>query len=131
MSPSSHLRPLLWGALTILLLGGLYWAFKASMGGHEPTAAHTLVFHLSVSAPRPGEESPVFKAMQGDTVVFIIRSDRPGEVHIHIYEKKIALKPGSDVILTFTANSAGLFPVHLHDPDGSMRHLGLLEVQPK
>jgi plastocyanin len=89
------------------------------------------VFHLSVSAPAADTESPVLKVTQGDTVTFVIRSDRPGEVHVHIYEKRVTLKPGGEVTLTFTATAVGLFPVHLHDPDGSMSHLAMLEVRPK
>lgn len=130
MNLPGYSRLLLWIALTILL-SGLYWASKSTLGSREPSAVHSRVFNLSVSAPHPGEESPVFKARQGDTVTLVIRSDRPGEVHVHIYEKQIMLKPGGEVTLTFTATAAGLFPVHLHDPDGTMTHLAMVEVQPK
>jgi hypothetical protein len=101
------------------------------MGSHETTGPHTRVFHLSVSVVRAAAEAPVFKATQGDSVTFVIRSDRAGEVHVHVYEQKVSLKAGGEVTLTFTATSAGVFPVHLHDPDGSMSHLAMLEVDPK
>jgi hypothetical protein len=76
-------------------------------------------------------DSPVFRATEGDTITLVIRSDQPGEVHVHGYEKKIVLAPSGEVQLTFVAADPGTFPIHLHDSDGSMHHLAMLEVQPK
>lgn len=124
-------RQSLWAALAILLLSILYWSLKASLGGHERGGWHSRTYMLSISVPRLGEEPTVFKAMQGDTVTLMIRSDRPGEVHIHGYEKRVVLEPGVEVSLSFRATDAGLFAIHLHDPDGSMHGLAILEVQPR
>lgn len=130
---------ILWVALAILLLGALYFGLYASLGGRDASGQHSRIYRLSVSAVRPGEELPVFKATQGDTVTLLISSDRPGEAHVHGYEKKIVLEPGGDVALILIAETAGLYPVHLHErlnlhePDGPIlhRHLAALEVQPK
>lgn len=81
----------------------------------------------------------MFKVTQGDTVTLVVGSDRPGEAHVHGYDKRIALNPGSEVTLTFIAKDAGLYPLHLHerldsrDPDSPVlhRHLAAIEVQPK
>jgi hypothetical protein len=124
------LKRLVIAALTILLLGALYWGVKSTMkGGHERTGPHIRVFHLMVS--NSVHESPVFVVSQGDTVTLVIRSDRAGEVHVHLYEKKVTLKPEGEVTLTFSATDAGMFPVHLHDADGTMTHLAMLEVHPQ
>jgi hypothetical protein len=54
------------------------------------------------------------------TVTLMIRCNRRGEVYVHVYERKVVLVPGGEVKLTFVATDAGTFPIHLHDPDGSM-----------
>jgi hypothetical protein len=122
---------IVWVTFTGLLLGGLYWGLKTSMDGHHVGGQQFLTYQLSISSPSPGNELPVFKVTQGDTVSLRIRSDRSGEVHVHGYERKVVLNPDGEVALTFLANNTGVFPVHLHDPDGSMHSLGTLDVQPK
>lgn len=124
-------RPILWVGVTAVLLGGLYFALKSSLGEHEQRGVHTRVYRLSIPGSPPPEEAPVFKVLQGDIVTLVIRSARAGELHVHGYEKKVVLQPGAEVSLTFTATQPGVFPVHLHDPDGSMRRLAMLEVQPR
>ena len=65
-------------------------------------------------------------------MTLIIRSDKVAEVHVHGNEDtKVDLSPGREVTLTFVAADVGRFPVHIHDPDGSMYPLGMLEVQPR
>jgi hypothetical protein len=89
------------------------------------------VFNLAITEPRLGETYPKFKVSYGDQVTLKIESDRVGSVHLHGYEKAIDVGPDAEVRLTFIANAAGAFPIHFHNPDGSMRHLATLEVQPK
>lgn len=123
---------ILWVVLSMLVLGSLYWGLRISLSGHEVSTAESRTYQISISAARPGEEFPVFKVTQGDIVTLLIHSDRPGEVHVHAYDEKIStLKPGGEVRMTFAAKDVGRFPVHLHDPDGSMRYLATLEVQPR
>lgn len=120
-----------WIAFAILVLGGLYWGLQASLGGREAGVAQSRTYRVSISTPRAGDALPIFRATQGDTVTLVISSDRPGETHVHGYEEKMALRPGGQVTLTFTAAAAGRFPLHLHAPDSSMHHLATLEVQPQ
>ena len=132
MNGKRHSHGLLWAALAVLLLVGLYWGLKASLGVHESAGVQSRIYHLSVKNTDTVGDAPVFQAGQGDTLTFVIHSDRPGELHVHAYEEeKIELKPGGEVRLTFLAKGAGRFAIHLHDPDGSMHHLAILEVQPR
>ena len=126
-----RLRPILWATATLLLLAAPYFALKFLLDEPAPPSAHTQVYRLWVPAPRPSTDAPVLRALQGDTVTLVIRSNQAGEVHVHGYEKKVVLQPGSEVRLSFAATRAGAFPVHFHDADGSMRHLAMLEVQPR
>ena len=124
-----HYRAVLWTTLFALVLAGLYWGSKASLSARHAGGARSRTYQLSIP---PTAQSPVFEAAQGDAVTFVIRSDRAGELYVHAFEEKaIALKPGGEVRLTFVAKDAGGFPLHLHDPDGSMHHIAMLEVQPK
>jgi len=130
------MRAILWAAVAAAVLGSLYFALKASLGGHEHAQGHETAaprhwaFRLTIAEPLAGEPPPVFKARQGDTITLIVRSDRPGELHVHGIEKVVTLNPQGAVKLTFVARDAGGFPLHLHSPDGTMRHLALLEVDP-
>lgn len=119
-------------ALIVLLLGILYWGLKTSFTAPDTGGVRAHVYRLSVSTGSPTEMLPVFTARQGDTVTLVVRSDRIAEVHVHGDEERtVALRPGRETTLTFMVRNAGRFPVHVHDPDGSMFPLGMLEVQPR
>jgi hypothetical protein len=117
--------------VTVFLLGVLYFTLSKSMSRHDSIAPRSVTFRLSVSEARVGENPPTFEAMQGDTVTLLITSDRPGRAHVHGYEKGINLVPSGEVTLTFSANYAGRFQIHLHDPNGPMRPLATLLIRPK
>src|SRR6267154_4416995 len=111
MHPRLHI--VLSSAVAIVLFGGIYWGSRAWLG-ERTRSAQVLTYSLLLStSPRRGAQSPVFEARQGDTVTFVVRSDMPGEVHVHGVEKKIVLQPGGVVKLTFRADRVGVFPVHL------------------
>jgi hypothetical protein len=128
-----------WVAFTSLLLGVLYFGLHTFLGGRKVSGAHSHTYRLSISVPRPGQEFPVFKAAQGDTVTILISSDRAGQVHVHGYGETIDLTPGGEVTLMFSAQKPGFYPLHLHErlhfdePAGPIlhRHLAALEVQPQ
>jgi len=131
VAPRRLVYTILWAGLTTVLLWGLYSSLKSSLGQHEkgPPGSHT--YSLSISASHLGETPPVLSASQGDTVHLTVSSDRAGELHVHGYEKSIKLRPAGKVTLTFVAQDVGSFPVHLHERDGLMLQLAVLEVQPR
>jgi hypothetical protein len=124
------------GVLTVVMvgvagLGGLYWNMGSSSRVAANHVAEARVFHVVVpdSLPLPG--TPIFKARQGDSVTLVVRSSRAGELHVHGYERAVALERNEEVRWTFGADAAGIYPLHLHDPSGRMYALGLLEVDPR
>jgi hypothetical protein len=132
-------RVILSAAIVAVLLCGLYGGLRGLLRQHDARVTDSAIFKLSISTPKPDakplplEDSPVFKAAEGQTVTLLISSEQPGSLHVHGYEKEIDLAPGREVALTFQATVAGRFPVHLHhpEPDSAMDYLATLEVQPK
>lgn len=127
----------LWAAATVLSLILLYFGLRTSIGEREGRVASHPTYDLVIAAPRPGEELTILPAKQNETVTLRIRSDRAGELHVHGYEQNAILEAGSEVVLTFVAKTAGIYPIHLHervnpaDPDSPIFHrqLAVLEVK--
>lgn len=123
--------------IAVLLLCGVYAARKTTRPDHAGRVTASTSFKLSVPASAGSSQSaspvdlPVFRVVRGQTVTLLISSQTRGSVHVHGYEKSIDLAPGGNVTLTFVADSSGRFPVHLHDPDGAMHGLAVLEVLPQ
>jgi hypothetical protein len=117
--------------LPLLLLAGLYVFLKPAPTPSADTRAQPHVYRLSVDYAPQGTEPPLIKANQGDVLTLVVAAHRPGTLAIHGYEQEIALKPGGEVTLTFTADRVGRYPVHLHGADGSHTPVAALEVQPR
>jgi hypothetical protein len=128
---TSRTRAALAGAAALILLVGSYYTLHDTQGGSGPGPAAAETFPLAVGAKPLLNNFPVFKVAQGQWLTLQVTSARPGSIHVHVYEKSVDLKPGSEVDLTFQAINAGRFPIHLHDAAGGMEHLATLEVQPK
>ena len=99
-------------------------------------------------APAPAEPEPArieirggeavggpaeIRAKNGDTVVIVVSSDAPDDIHLHGYdiEKKVA--PGSPARFKFKANLEGQFEIESHVAEDAGRDplLGTLIVEPK
>lgn len=123
--------------ISMLLLCGVYAALQATRPDHAGRVTASSSFKLSVPASAGTSQSaspldlPIFRVVRGQTVTLTISSQTRGSVHVHGYEKSVDLAPGANVTLTFVADSSGRFPVHLHDPDGAMHGLAVLEVLPQ
>ena len=50
---------------------------------------------------------------------------------MHGYEKSIAVSPAGGATLTFVADYGGSFPVHVHERNGTMLQVAVLEVHPR
>lgn len=123
--------------MTCLAVAGLplillYWYMNPSSTGQSESGPRSRVFRVWVTPVQVGGQSPTLHAVQGDTVTLVFSGKRTGEIHIHGREERtIELTSSADAKLSFVADTAGLFPVHLHDRDGSMHPLAMLEIQPR
>lgn len=66
-------------------------------------------------------------ARQGETIVLEVEPDGADELHLHGYDRVLALEPGRPAQLTLVADRAGRFEIELHR---SHRLVAVLEVQP-
>lgn len=113
-----------------MLLSGLYVGFRSCLGAHDRTASQSRRYALSISS-QPRNTLLVFAANQGDTISLIVSSNHDAELHVHGYEKSIEVSPTGRVTLTFIARYAGSFPIHVHERNGMMLQVAMLDVQPR
>jgi hypothetical protein len=142
-SGSSEIRPvkaarfakLAIAATTVVLLVGLYVGVKYSYAIGTFTTEQSRVFHIDVSEAclHGTEPAPVFEAHQGDHVVLEVTSLYPGGLYLHGLETEVDIAPGMENTISFTAEHAGRFFLHLHGNDADHTHaeLAVLEVTPR
>lgn len=73
-------------------------------------------------------EPKVIQVTEGQEVIIKATADVIDEVHLHGYDKSIDVKPGEQVIIQFTANKTGRFPIEL---EKLKIDIGVIEVYPK
>jgi hypothetical protein len=131
-----RLRTLIIVAVTALLLSGAYLAAAHLAPPDLAVGPQDRSYRLNI-----GEEEPVVKTLQareGDRITFIVTSTRGGQFYIHGPEVESTLLPGVETSVTFTAQYAGRYYVHLHqiicispdDSDVSHTELAVLDVMP-
>ncbi|MPZ00391.1 MAG: hypothetical protein GEU97_20895 [Actinophytocola sp.] len=59
----------------------------------------------------------------GETVAIEVTSDTADEVHVHGYNKTVALPPGEPATLEFDAAIAGVWEIELHDSGALLTEL--------
>jgi len=117
--------------VAVLLLGALYLVFKNSLTEPAPSDPHPRTYRLTISDKHLDSGPHVLPAIQGDPITIIITADHAGTLHIHGYEKEIALAPNQESTLAFTAERAGLYEIDFHEADHTHVELATLEVQPR
>jgi FtsP/CotA-like multicopper oxidase with cupredoxin domain len=82
-----------------------------------------------VDVKQEGEDVPggTVQVSQGDRVVITVEADVADEVHLHGYDLKADVAPGSPATIELTADVAGIFECELEDAG---RVLFELEVTP-
>ncbi len=120
---------------TVVVLVALYVVTKHFSSIEGVTAAQTRVFSVDIteSCLRSTGKQPVFEAREGDRIVLTVTSLFSGALYIHGMEKELNLTPGSEARITFTAESAGRYYLHLHGEDEDHAHaeVAVLEVAPR
>lgn len=73
-----------------------------------PTARFEVKAHKVVSGPR------TVNVTLGSHAVIEVLADTPDDLHLHGYDKKLAVSPGVVARLEFTASIPGVFELELH-----------------
>lgn len=120
---------------TVVMLVGLYIATKQFFSIEGVTAEQTRAFSVDIeeSCLQGTAEPPVFDAREGDRIVLTVTSLYAGALYIHGMEKELNLTPASEARITFTAEHAGRYYLHLHGEDKDHAHaeVAVLEVAPR
>jgi hypothetical protein len=120
---------------TVVVLVGLYIATKHifSIEGARPEQARAFSVDIAESCLQGTYEPPVFEAREGDRIVLTVTSLYSGALYIHGMERELRLTPGSEATITFTAEYAGRYYLHLHGEDEEHAHaeVAVLEVAPR
>ncbi len=85
---------------------------RAPRPAAEPRPAYTTV-RLRGGEPVGGPQE--ISLEQGDTARIEFRSDQPGEIHIHGYDKYVDLEAGKPARTRFEADLEGIFEIENHD----------------
>ncbi|MDQ3092843.1 MAG: hypothetical protein M3R46_14530 [Actinomycetota bacterium] len=72
---------------------------------------------------RGGEPVGEPQLEQGDMARIEVRSDQPGELHIHGYDKYLNLKADKPARTRFKANLEGIFEIENHDTTAQIAEL--------
>jgi hypothetical protein len=132
---AARFAKLIIAAGAVVMLAGLYVGMKYSYATGTFTAEQSRVFHIDVSEAclHGTEPAPVFEAHQGDHIVLAVTSLYPGGLYLHGLETEVDIAPGMETTITFTAEHAGRFFLHLHGNDADHTHteLAVLEVAPR
>jgi len=116
-------RQITLAVLALLVLGGLFVTLRPDGSTAEP---QDVSFDVSISGD--AMEPDDFTIREGDTVTFRVKADREVELHLHGYDKNIAVEEDDTTTLTFEANKTGRWPIEEHAAD---TELGSLVVQPR
>jgi hypothetical protein len=120
---------------TAVILVGLYIGTKQFLSIESFAAEQSRTFHIDIaeSCLHGTEPPPVFKAREGDHVALAVTSLYSGELFLHGLETEVNIVPGAENTITFTAEHAGRFYLHLHGKDEDHAHieLAVLEVAPR
>jgi hypothetical protein len=127
----THIQVLVRPLLAIAVLCGSYLILKSWLDVSHNTALRKRNYILSVSSKESLVSQPLLVATQGDAVCLIVSSIRDAELHVHGDEKSVGIGPERVSTLTFVVDHAGSFPIHVHERDGTMLQLAVLEVQPR
>lgn len=73
----------------------------------------TLTVRAGKVTPAPGR----IEVTRGERVALRVTSDRADTLHVHGYDKELALPAGQEATLVLTADRTGLFEVETHESD--------------
>ena len=71
--------------------------------------------NVTVANGKVNPSGSTIKVKAGQKVLVTAISDAPDELHIHGYDKELALAPGKTASVTFTADMKGTFEIETHE----------------
>lgn len=118
--------------LRLALAGAMLWASALAHSGERR-------FELAIAAGQLQAAQAVLRVVKGDQVHCLIRSDLPGELHLHAYRLSARVTPDQPAELHFTAHASGRFQLEWHAQGAAGRSvqghhtkpLTVLEVLPQ
>lgn len=100
---------------------GLFWAAASAFA--QPPSADEKTFTLALTSGMvPASAQRTFEVLKGDSVVLILMSDQPGEIHLHGYRLEARLAPGTSAEWRFRAQATGRFRFEWHADRGAAAH---------
>jgi hypothetical protein len=97
-----------WVARSVISL--IVLAVSSSLG----VTAAELTFDLRLEQGQVPDNMRLIRVHEGDVVRLRCTTDQPLVLHLHGYDIKKRVIPGTVTELRFTARVAGRFPVHVH-----------------
>lgn len=130
------IKPILYIAVGIILLGALFLAIKSKDKIVSPVITSPAVspqpdiksFELEIKNRVLVAGPETLKVTEGDDVVIKITSDEDDEFHLHGYDRSVDLQKGQAAEVSFLANLTGRF---VYELEKSQTEIGALEVSPK
>lgn len=83
--------------------------------GPETGAAAEPTLRISYADGQVSGETGRVPVALGTTVTVLVRSDVADEVHLHGYDKTVAVPAGGSATLRFSADIPGVFELELHE----------------
>ena len=90
----------------------------------EEAASNAQVIEIRVSGDQVQTAEQRVKVALGSQVRLEVTADRADEVHVHGYDRKVDVEPGTPAVLEFQADTPGVFEVELEEAG-----LKLVELQ--
>lgn len=83
--------------------------------GPEAGAAAERTLRISYADGQVSGDTGRVPVALGTTVTVLVRSDVADEIHLHGYDRRVAVPAGGSARLRFTADIPGVFELELHD----------------
>lgn len=102
-------------------------ATSATIPPSSTTTTEAFTEVLITVAGGSADRVQTYRVSLGDEIRLVVTADVTDEVHLHGYDLKAALAPGTAGVIDFVADIPGIFEIELEDA-GSL--IGELEVSP-
>ena len=101
-------------AVAVLVVVGVVVAllYRGGTDGGPAVQARTITVTVAVGKADPPVQR--VEVGKGSAITLTVTSDVPDELHVHGYDRKLALNPGQPATLEFRADTAGMFEIETH-----------------